>query len=58
MECEDGLREIGCKFPFLGAMDGGGERIVEVQPLVSCTGLAQKCIILERFLRVGGKAVW
>lgn len=57
MESEDGLREIGEELPFLRAVDGGGEGIVEVEPLVGGRWFTQESVILERLLRVGRKAV-
>jgi hypothetical protein len=57
MEGENGIGEVGCKFPFLRTVHGGVESVVEVQPFVGCGWLAQESVILEGFLGVGGKAV-
>ena len=38
-------------------MDSGGKCIVEVQPFVGCVRLAEKGVVLEGFLGIGGKAV-
>lgn len=40
VECEDGLGEVGKELPFLRAVDGGREGIVEVEPFVGSGGFA------------------
>ena len=51
------MGKIGCKFPFLGAVNGRGKGVVEVEPFVGGAGLAQKGVILEGFFRIGAEAV-
>jgi hypothetical protein len=57
VEGEDGLREVGCEFPFLRAVDLGGECVVEVEPFVGYGRFAEEGVVLEGLFRVGGEAV-
>jgi hypothetical protein len=57
VEGEDRVGEIGCELPFLGAMYGCIESVVEVQPFVGCAGFAEKSVVLERLLRVSGETI-
>ena len=52
------MRKVWKELPFLRAVNGGRECIVEVEPLISGSRFAEESVILERFLRVGSKAVY
>ena len=51
------MRKVREELPFLRAVDGGGEGVVEVEPFVGCGGFAKQCVILERLLRVCSEAI-
>jgi hypothetical protein len=41
VECEDGVGEIGCEFPFLRAVDRSIKRVMEMEPFICGGGLAE-----------------
>ena len=51
------MRKVWKELPFLRAVDGGGEGVVEVEPFVGCGGLAKQCVVLERLLGVCSEAI-
>ena len=58
VESEDGGRQVGLEFPLLQAKYGGGESVVEIEPIVEGYWLGEKGIILVWTCRVVGEAVY
>lgn len=58
VEGEDGVGEVRREFPLLGAVDGGAEGVVEVEPVVGGGWLGEERVVLEGLEGVCGEAVW
>ena len=58
VEGEDGGREVREELPFLAAVDGGREGVMEVEPVVGGSWLGEEGVVLEGLQWVRGEAVW